>query len=705
MAEFALDLDHDAIALLRRSGDGWERLGEARLDAPDLDARLKALQGRASSLSSGALKTELVIPASQILHLGLEMEPGFEDVPTEAAAAAVAEAIHVRTSSAPGDVAFDWMADGASVRAAVVSVDTLREARAFAAAYGFNPVRARAWPDAEGFPDHAEFGALPEPAAPAPPPVEPEPEPERRPEPRPAPTPRAAAPTRRTAATRRAQPDPSGGVPRGLLLAGAVAGLVAVASAVTLTLLPGEEATDVALAPPEIAEPRTAAPTASPAPEPRPFDPEPVVVPVPDAGAPEPQADPAPEPEAPEPETPAAEPAPDAEPGGAEEARTRYAATGIWQTPPAPLPAPEPLEAAAPPVADPAPVAPTVTPGPLVPPTARDTAPTALPPPPPPGTTFALGPDGRVEPTPEGAPSPDGILLYAGTPPIRPPARPPETILPPGRVFQDPALAGFRPAPRPDGAPSGPASEAAPVSEAAARPSPAEAPPGAGTPDAEASPGTEAAVAEALAAAGGAAPDGERAREGDGTSVEQAVADALAGAIEPRLSLLPTGPGEVAAPSPRSVDAAVAASLFRAAESPVALSVAGPTLVAEETASAFAAARSLRPVPRPDDPPRPAPVQAAAPVVAVAAEPAIPTRASVARRATVENVLALNRMSLVGVFGAEGARRALIRLPSGRFEKVAVGDRLDGGRVQAIRDGGVIYVRAGRSYALEMPRG
>jgi hypothetical protein len=94
-------------------------------------------------------------------------------------------------------------------------------------------------------------------------------------------------------------------------------------------------------------------------------------------------------------------------------------------------------------------------------------------------------------------------------------------------------------------------------------------------------------------------------------------------------------------------------------------------------------------------------------VVAASAAPAsaIPTHASVARRATVENVLALNRISLVGVFGAEGARRALVRLPSGRFEKVALGDRLDGGRVQAIQDGRVIYVRGGRAYSLEMPRG
>ena len=71
----------------------------------------------------------------------------------------------------------------------------------------------------------------------------------------------------------------------------------------------------------------------------------------------------------------------------------------------------------------------------------------------------------------------------------------------------------------------------------------------------------------------------------------------------------------------------------------------------------------------------------------------------------MDNALSLSQMSLVGVFGAEGARRALLRLPSGRFEKVQVGDRIDGGRVQAIGDGTLIYVRGGRSVTLQMPRG
>ena len=696
MAEFALDLDPDAIRLLRRSGQGWDRLGEVRLDAPDLDTRLKALQARASALSDGPLKTELVIPATQILHLEFEMGEAFEELGTGEAADAVAAMVRDRTSSASGEVAFDWMSQGRLVRAAVASAETLGEAQAFADAYGFNPVRARAWPDGEAFPEEADLGPLlPIQAAPEPaPPVAPEtrdavvarpsrpakaPPPPRRPA-----DPFAAGPL--------AAPRPASRVPKALLLAGALAGMVAVGSAVTLTLLGDEEAAEIAAAPPPEPEPSRAPATSQP-PEPRPFTPEPVVVPVPDSGTPAPAAA-TPEPAA-EPETAPEEEPPAAEPSEGDRERARYAATGIWRSPPAPLPVPEAHEAAAPPLPDAEDRVATVQPAPLVPPTGPDRPPAAMPPPPPPGTAFAVGPDGRVDPAPEGAPTPDGITLYTGLPPTRPPARPPETILSPGSVHQDPALAGLRPRPRPDDAPA----EVEPA-EPPALPSEPE-----GTAIADVRPGSDdgaPAPTPPPAAATDLATDA--AVEAPEVAVEQAVADALSGGAGPPLSLLPTAPDEADAPSPRAIDDAVAASLFRAAETTLPLTIAGATSVVEDTASAFA--RSLRPLPRPDDPPAPRVRQAAAPVTtAPAAEPQIPTRASVARRATLDNVLALNRLSLVGVFGAEGARRALIRLPSGRFEKVKVGDRLDGGRVRAIEDGRVIYVRGSRAVALEMPGG
>ncbi|GIT90747.1 hypothetical protein JANAI62_12020 [Jannaschia pagri] len=77
---------------------------------------------------------------------------------------------------------------------------------------------------------------------------------------------------------------------------------------------------------------------------------------------------------------------------------------------------------------------------------------------------------------------------------------------------------------------------------------------------------------------------------------------------------------------------------------------------------------------------------------------------SVARAATERNVLRLNRINLIGVYGRPDARRALVRLANGRYVKVEVGDRLDRGRVTAIGDGQLSYQRGGRNVVLRLPR-
>jgi type IV pilus biogenesis protein PilP len=63
----------------------------------------------------------------------------------------------------------------------------------------------------------------------------------------------------------------------------------------------------------------------------------------------------------------------------------------------------------------------------------------------------------------------------------------------------------------------------------------------------------------------------------------------------------------------------------------------------------------------------------------------------------------MNSVTLIGVYGSAGQRRALVRLPSGRYVKVQVGDRLDGGQVAAIDSDAIRYVKGGRSRVLEMP--
>lgn len=83
---------------------------------------------------------------------------------------------------------------------------------------------------------------------------------------------------------------------------------------------------------------------------------------------------------------------------------------------------------------------------------------------------------------------------------------------------------------------------------------------------------------------------------------------------------------------------------------------------------------------------------------------AIPTTASVARAATENNQISLRRLNLIGVYGSAESRRALVRLPNGRYKKVQVGDRLDGGQVAAIGSDELRYIKSGQSVVLKMPR-
>ncbi|NRB16478.1 MAG: hypothetical protein HRU33_02565 [Rhodobacteraceae bacterium] len=85
--------------------------------------------------------------------------------------------------------------------------------------------------------------------------------------------------------------------------------------------------------------------------------------------------------------------------------------------------------------------------------------------------------------------------------------------------------------------------------------------------------------------------------------------------------------------------------------------------------------------------------------------PSIPTSASVARQATMENAINLRKVNLIGVYGTPSNRRALVRLASGRYKKVMVGDKIDGGQVVAIGDTELRYQKGSRSLTLKMPNG
>lgn len=58
---------------------------------------------------------------------------------------------------------------------------------------------------------------------------------------------------------------------------------------------------------------------------------------------------------------------------------------------------------------------------------------------------------------------------------------------------------------------------------------------------------------------------------------------------------------------------------------------------------------------------------------------------------------------LLGTFGTERSRGAILRLPNGRISKVGVGDEVAGDRVVAIGDGSVMLAQGGRTTKVEIP--
>ncbi|MDW3117159.1 MAG: hypothetical protein R8G60_04775 [Roseovarius pacificus] len=344
----------------------------------------------------------------------------------------------------------------------------------------------------------------------------------------------------------------------------------------------------------------------------------------------------------------------------ADEVRARYAATGIWQMAPDAPTAPGVLTLddfyqtsidsqvkSSDAVALPDPSR-----------TPADTRPETPGDPPAAGTRFRFDNRGLVVATPDGALTPQGVPVYAGPPALTPPQLPdrPEAIvtdLPNDEVLR---LMGVRPRLRPDTL-----SEQnergslglggrTRVELAALRPRLR----------------PESAQEAAMAAAQAATAEAEAAQTAAATTDPQAVAAALAEAVQ--------------APDPfaSATEQAVSASL-----KPNSRPRNFDKVVARTTQAA-----------------RAAPVSASQKVT-----PNAPTTTTVARAATDKNAISMRQVNLIGVYGSPSNRRALVRLANGRYQKVKVGDRLDGGQVAAIGDSELRYQKRGRSIVLRMPRG
>lgn len=363
---------------------------------------------------------------------------------------------------------------------------------------------------------------------------------------------------------------------------------------------------------------------------------DPVPEATPRAAVPEPEIALAPEPET-APEV-AEEPEPVAGPLSPDEARARYAVTGIWQTPPAPPQEPEAgtiddfyLTS----IDEDVPMGDAVA-LPAVPGLAPDARPATPAAPAPPGTEFTIDARGLVVATPEGALTPDGVLVRAGPPPVIPPDTPTRAVPVPGVTL------------------------------------------------------TEDAAAE-LERLSDIRP---RSRPSD--LIEQQERGALGGRTRTELSGL--------RPRPRP-EATVQAAAVSTDPDAVTAALAEAVEDAAPEATPQAVAASLKPRTRPGDFERivrEAPQQSAA---AATVAPRIPSSASVARSATDRNAINMRQVNLIGVYGSPSNRRALVRLSNGRYQKVQVGDRMDGGRVSAIGDSELRYNKRGRDVVLRMPKG
>lgn len=394
--------------------------------------------------------------------------------------------------------------------------------------------------------------------------------------------------------------------------------------------------------------------------------------------------------ETPAPETP--EPPATAEVLSPEAAQARYAATGIWQRAPDAPAEPETTRLDSFQVASLGDEVLGRSASPLPDASSGGEIDAALAnplPPPPAGTTFNLDENGLVVPTPEGALGPTGVVVYSGRPAVVPPA-PPAALVPEPEPAAQPEAAATD-------AIADTALAAAVDAAVAATETAAAAPLGPGAGEPFALPGVPrirpAARPATIPPAPAPTPEPEAAPAEPATEVPATDENAALIRPEERPEAPPLAVADTAAID-AAVDNVIQAAFADATELAVEASrkpTQRPSNFERIVASAQSNASDGSVV-----------LASAAPAPVETVAPAIPTSASVASRATTENALNLRQINLIGIYGSSSSRRALVRLSNGRYVKVEVGDRLDGGKVTSISSSKLTYQKGSRAYTLEV---
>lgn len=301
------------------------------------------------------------------------------------------------------------------------------------------------------------------------------------------------------------------------------------------------------------------------------------------------------------------------------------------------------------------------------------------------GIAFELDALGLVDPTPEGTTTPDGIIVYLGQPAVVPPPTPPRIETAEAEDPLQPNLPDIRPRGRPGDLVENAerarlggltVSELGGVRPLARPYEPA-------PPEPEVDPAAETETETAQAA-----EDAPQVNEDGDAFIPLSPAEMRLAAQKPKIR-----PSNFA----RTIARAQAAEQRRQRAS----TTAGPAAAAS---TASAAATTTAPA---TTEAAPSTSNRSGPAVPrnQTARPTGPTPASVAKQATIKNAINLRQVNLIGVYGTPSNRRALVRLSSGRYKKVQVGDRIDGGQIVAIGDSELRYRKSGRNVVLRMPRG